>query len=177
MKDEKTKLRSSLRDPHGGTGQNLQDGFLVHAQGHRGFEVFVFGHLREPGLRSFGFERRGKNNHSQTDPGPPEADHWLRIPLEWERRRSEVRERIGYLPELPYFSRQHTGRELLEYFRLPSRTSGKGTVRGSTMFWNWCGCARLRMRGLPAIPRECFSASASARRLSEIQNSSFAMNR
>jgi ABC-2 type transport system ATP-binding protein len=28
----------------------------------------------------------------------------------------EVRNQIGYLSELPYFSRQHTGRELLEYF-------------------------------------------------------------
>jgi ABC-2 type transport system ATP-binding protein len=28
----------------------------------------------------------------------------------------EVRHQIGYLSELPYFSRQHTGRELLEYF-------------------------------------------------------------
>lgn len=27
-----------------------------------------------------------------------------------------VRQQIGYLPELPYFSKQHTGRELLEYF-------------------------------------------------------------
>jgi ABC-2 type transport system ATP-binding protein len=27
-----------------------------------------------------------------------------------------VRNQIGYLPELPYFSRQHTGRELLRYF-------------------------------------------------------------
>jgi len=27
-----------------------------------------------------------------------------------------VRNQIGYLPELPYFSKQHTGRELLEYF-------------------------------------------------------------
>ncbi len=27
-----------------------------------------------------------------------------------------VRQRIGYLPELPYFSKQHTGRELLGYF-------------------------------------------------------------
>lgn len=27
-----------------------------------------------------------------------------------------VRDRIGYLSELPYFSKQHTGRELLEYF-------------------------------------------------------------
>ena len=27
-----------------------------------------------------------------------------------------VRDQIGYLSELPYFSRQHTGRELLEYF-------------------------------------------------------------
>ncbi len=28
----------------------------------------------------------------------------------------QVRNQIGYLSELPYFSRQHTGRELLEYF-------------------------------------------------------------
>lgn len=28
----------------------------------------------------------------------------------------EVRDQIGYLSELPYFSKQHTGRELLEYF-------------------------------------------------------------
>jgi len=28
----------------------------------------------------------------------------------------KVRNQIGYLSELPYFSRQHTGRELLEYF-------------------------------------------------------------
>jgi ABC-2 type transport system ATP-binding protein len=28
----------------------------------------------------------------------------------------EVRNQIGYLSELPYFSKQHTGRELLEYF-------------------------------------------------------------
>jgi ABC-2 type transport system ATP-binding protein len=27
-----------------------------------------------------------------------------------------IRDQIGYLSELPYFSRQHTGRELLEYF-------------------------------------------------------------
>ncbi len=27
-----------------------------------------------------------------------------------------IRSHIGYLPELPYFSKQHTGRELLEYF-------------------------------------------------------------
>lgn len=27
-----------------------------------------------------------------------------------------VRQQIGYLPELPYFSKQHTGRELLDYF-------------------------------------------------------------
>ncbi|HVZ80854.1 MAG TPA: ABC transporter ATP-binding protein [bacterium] len=27
-----------------------------------------------------------------------------------------IRDRIGYLSELPYFSKQHTGRELLEYF-------------------------------------------------------------
>lgn len=27
-----------------------------------------------------------------------------------------VRQRIGYLPELPYFAKQHTGRELLDYF-------------------------------------------------------------
>jgi ABC-2 type transport system ATP-binding protein len=29
---------------------------------------------------------------------------------------SGVRQQIGYLPELPYFSKQHSGRELLEYF-------------------------------------------------------------
>lgn len=29
---------------------------------------------------------------------------------------SQVRKQIGYLSELPYFSKQHTGRELLEYF-------------------------------------------------------------
>jgi ABC-2 type transport system ATP-binding protein len=28
----------------------------------------------------------------------------------------QVRQQIGYLSELPYFSKQHTGRELLEYF-------------------------------------------------------------
>ena len=28
----------------------------------------------------------------------------------------KVRQQVGYLPELPYFSKQHTGRELLEYF-------------------------------------------------------------
>lgn len=28
----------------------------------------------------------------------------------------EIRQQIGYLPELPYFSKQHTGRELLNYF-------------------------------------------------------------
>ena len=27
-----------------------------------------------------------------------------------------IRQQIGYLPELPYFSKQHTGRELLKYF-------------------------------------------------------------
>ena len=30
--------------------------------------------------------------------------------------RRSVRQQIGYLPELPYLSKQHTGRELLEYF-------------------------------------------------------------
>lgn len=29
---------------------------------------------------------------------------------------SSIRDRIGYLSELPYFSKQHTGRELLNYF-------------------------------------------------------------
>jgi ABC-2 type transport system ATP-binding protein len=35
-----------------------------------------------------------------------------------------VRDRIGYLSELPYFSRQHTGRELLEYFGALHALSG-----------------------------------------------------
>jgi ABC-2 type transport system ATP-binding protein len=36
-----------------------------------------------------------------------------------------IRNRIGYLPELPYFSRQHTGRELLAYFGALHGLSGK----------------------------------------------------
>jgi ABC-2 type transport system ATP-binding protein len=36
-----------------------------------------------------------------------------------------IRNRIGYLPELPYFSRQHTGRELLSYFGALHGLSGK----------------------------------------------------
>ena len=36
-----------------------------------------------------------------------------------------IRNRIGYLPELPYFSRQHTGRELLAYFGALHELSGK----------------------------------------------------
>lgn len=36
-----------------------------------------------------------------------------------------IRQQIGYLSELPYFSRQHTGRELLEYFGSLHNFSGK----------------------------------------------------
>lgn len=36
-----------------------------------------------------------------------------------------IRSRIGYLSELPYFSRQHTGRELLEYFGGLHNLSGR----------------------------------------------------
>ena len=36
-----------------------------------------------------------------------------------------IRSQIGYLSELPYFSRQHTGRELLEYFGGLHSLSGK----------------------------------------------------
>lgn len=36
-----------------------------------------------------------------------------------------VRNRIGYLPELPYLSKQHTGRELLGYFGALHGLSGK----------------------------------------------------
>jgi ABC-2 type transport system ATP-binding protein len=36
-----------------------------------------------------------------------------------------VRNQIGYLSELPYFSRQHTGRELLEYFGALHGLGGK----------------------------------------------------
>lgn len=36
-----------------------------------------------------------------------------------------IRSRVGYLPELPYFSKQHTGRELLEYFGSLYGFSGK----------------------------------------------------
>jgi len=36
-----------------------------------------------------------------------------------------VRKRIGYLSELPYFSKQHTGRELLEYFGSLHDLNGK----------------------------------------------------
>jgi len=37
----------------------------------------------------------------------------------------EIRNQIGYLSELPYFSREHTGRELLEYFGSLHGFSGK----------------------------------------------------
>ena len=37
-----------------------------------------------------------------------------------------IRSQIGYLSELPYFSRQHTGRELLEYFGSLNGLTGKG---------------------------------------------------
>lgn len=36
-----------------------------------------------------------------------------------------IRAQIGYLSELPYFSKQHTGRELLEYFGALNGLSGK----------------------------------------------------
>jgi len=36
-----------------------------------------------------------------------------------------VRRQVGYLPELPYFSKQHTGGELLEYFGSLHGLSGK----------------------------------------------------
>ena len=36
-----------------------------------------------------------------------------------------IRQQIGYLSELPYFSKQHTGRELLEYFGSLHDLSGK----------------------------------------------------
>jgi ABC-2 type transport system ATP-binding protein len=40
-----------------------------------------------------------------------------------------IRDQIGYLSELPYFSRQHTGRELLEYFGSLHTLSGKDLSR------------------------------------------------
>ncbi len=39
--------------------------------------------------------------------------------------RRSIRNRIGYLPELPYFPRQHTGRELLTYFGALHGLAGK----------------------------------------------------
>jgi ABC-2 type transport system ATP-binding protein len=41
----------------------------------------------------------------------------------------KVRQQIGYLPELPCFSRQHTGRELLEYF------GALHGLRGKALHW------------------------------------------
>ncbi len=38
------------------------------------------------------------------------------VVLEGSISQRAVRQQIGYLPELPYFSKQHTGRELLGYF-------------------------------------------------------------
>ena len=40
-----------------------------------------------------------------------------------------VRQQIGYLSELPYFSKQHTGRELLEYFGALHGLSGSALGR------------------------------------------------
>jgi ABC-2 type transport system ATP-binding protein len=37
-----------------------------------------------------------------------------------------IRSQVGYLSELPYFSKQHTGRELLEYFGALHGLAGKG---------------------------------------------------
>jgi ABC-2 type transport system ATP-binding protein len=39
-------------------------------------------------------------------------------------RQRDIRAQIGYLSELPYLSRQHTGRELLEYFGILSNLTG-----------------------------------------------------
>jgi ABC-2 type transport system ATP-binding protein len=39
-------------------------------------------------------------------------------------RQRGIRAQIGYLSELPYLSRQHTGRELLEYFGILSNLTG-----------------------------------------------------
>ncbi len=36
-----------------------------------------------------------------------------------------IREKIGYLPEMPYFSKQHTGREILEYYGSLCGLTGK----------------------------------------------------
>ncbi len=36
-----------------------------------------------------------------------------------------IREKVGYLPEMPYFSKQHTGREILKYFGSLYGLSGK----------------------------------------------------
>ena len=40
-----------------------------------------------------------------------------------------IRDQMGYLSELPYFSKQHTGRELLEYFGTLHGLSGKDLRR------------------------------------------------
>jgi ABC-2 type transport system ATP-binding protein len=61
-----------------------------------------------------------------------------------------VRQRIGYLSELPYFSKQQTGRELLEYFGSLHGLSGKTLGRRVDEILElvrMTGASRLRVGG------------------------------